>query len=47
MEVDGEWYNCLDLESEDIHFFARSKESQLQCLEKFIKESVEFGNTLI
>ena len=47
MEVDGAWYNCLDLESEDVHFFARSKGSQVQCLEKFIKESVEFGNTLI
>jgi len=47
MEENRRWYNLLYLESEDVHFFARSKESQLQCLEKFIKESVEFGNTLI
>jgi hypothetical protein len=41
------WGNELDMEAEKVHFFALSKESQVQCLEKFIKESVEFGNTLI
>jgi len=41
------WGNELDMEAEKVHFFALSKESQFQCLEKFIKESVEFGNTLI
>ena len=46
-DIDGEWCNYLDLESGDVHFFALSKESQLKCLVKFIKESVEYGNTLI
>jgi hypothetical protein len=32
------WVRRMDLESEDIHFFARSKASQLQLLEKFLKE---------
>tara|TARA_B100000315_G_scaffold94930_1_gene87230 strand:+ start:55 stop:978 length:924 start_codon:yes stop_codon:yes gene_type:complete len=41
------WGNELDMEAEKVHFFALSKESQVQCLEKFIKESVEYGNTLI
>ena len=41
------WGNELDMEAEKVHFFALPKESQVQCLEKFIKESVEYGNTLI
>jgi putative methionine-R-sulfoxide reductase with GAF domain len=46
--LDGDrWYNELDLESEEIHFFARSKASQIQCLEKFIKENFEYAITLV
>lgn len=37
---DGGWRNELDLTSEDVHFFARSKASQIQCLEQFIEESL-------
>jgi hypothetical protein len=38
---DGEahgWHRFLDLESEEAHFFARSKASQMQVLETFLKE---------
>jgi len=44
---DGRWENNLDLESEDIHFFARTKASQIECLETFIQGSVNFAKTLI
>lgn len=43
----GGWRNELDLTSEDIHFFARSKASQIQCLEQFVEESLSYGKTLI
>jgi hypothetical protein len=43
----GQWRNELDLTSEEIHFFARSRASQVQCLEQFIDESLAFGKTLI
>ncbi len=33
------WGNVLDFESEDVHFFARSKASQLQVIERFLRES--------
>jgi|GEM_PF-743519 len=35
------WYNILDLASEDVHFFARSRESQMQCIEEFVKKGLE------
>jgi hypothetical protein len=40
------WVNCLNLESEEVHFFARSKASQLQCIEQFIAQSIQYGKTL-
>ena len=43
----GCWENRLDLSAENIHFFARSKASQLLCLEQFIKDSLDFGRSLI
>jgi len=43
----GRWQNELDLSSESVFFFARTKASQLACLEEFIKESVDYGKTLI
>lgn len=43
----GGWRNELDLESEEIHFFARSKASQIQCIEKFIKESIDYARTIV
>ncbi len=45
--TNGRWENALDLTSERTHFFARSKVSQLQCLEEFIKTSLNFGRTII
>jgi len=44
---DGGWSNQLDLTSEDVHFFARTKASQIQCLENFIERSLSFGRTLV
>jgi len=35
------WWNQLDLGSEKVHFFARSKSSQIQCIEQFLKESIQ------
>ncbi len=32
------WHRVLDLQSEEVHFFARSKASQMQLLETFLKE---------
>jgi hypothetical protein len=40
------WQDKLDLESEDVHFFARSRESQLRCLEQFIKRFLDAARTI-
>jgi hypothetical protein len=37
----------LNLASEEVHFFARSKQSQLTCLEEFLSESVKYAEKLI
>ncbi len=44
---DGRWRNELDLTAEDVHFFARTRASQIQCLEQFIEDSLAYGRTLI
>lgn len=43
----GRWQNDLDLESEEIHFFARTKASQVECLETFLQNSFNFAKKLI
>ena len=43
----GDWRNILELGSEAVHFFSRTKASQMACLEKFITESVEFGRKVV
>jgi putative methionine-R-sulfoxide reductase with GAF domain len=43
----GRWQNDLDLESEEIHFFARTKASQIECLETFLQNSVNFAKKLV
>jgi hypothetical protein len=40
------WQDCLDLESEEVHFFARSRESQLRCLEQFVKRFLDVVRTI-
>jgi len=35
------WRNGLDLTSEPVHFFARTKSNQIQCIEQFLKESIQ------
>jgi hypothetical protein len=40
------WKRELDLESEDVHFFARSKASQMQLLESFLKECLKMAQSV-
>ena len=35
------WYYRLRLESEEVHFFARTRESQMRCVEEFVKKGLE------
>ncbi|MEW6291510.1 MAG: hypothetical protein AB1545_16865 [Thermodesulfobacteriota bacterium] len=43
----GKWRNFLFLDSEEVHFFSRSIPSQAQCIEKFIRESVDYAKANI
>jgi hypothetical protein len=43
----GRWRNDLDLTAEDVHFFSRSKASQLRCLEEFIEKSYSYVKKLV
>lgn len=45
--TNGKWTETLDLASEEIHFFARSKQSQLACLEEFLSGSFGYADQLI
>jgi hypothetical protein len=40
------WRNELDLSSEDVHFFALSKVSQRERVERFLKESMGAGSKI-
>jgi len=40
------WSNQRDLASEEAHFFARSKASQLQFIEEFLEESLKYATVL-
>lgn len=42
-----QWWNLLKLDSEEVHFFARSKASQMQCLEQFLRESLALARQVI
>jgi hypothetical protein len=42
-----EWRRDIDLEAEEIHFFARSKASQMQFLEQFLRENLELAKKII
>ncbi len=35
------WWNRLNLGSEEVHFFARTKSNQIQCIEQFLRESIQ------
>ena len=41
------WEINTNLESEDVHFFARSKASQMQFLEQFLRENLELAKKVI
>jgi len=41
------WKNTIDLTSEDVHFFSRSKTSQLDYLVDFINKSLDFAEKII
>ena len=43
----GIWKYEVDLASEDVYFFSRSKESQIIFLENLIKEIVPYGLKLV
>lgn len=45
--ANGKWTETLDLASEEVHFFARSKQSQLARLEEFLSNSIEYADQLI
>ena len=45
--VSAKWRNELDLSSEEVHFYARQRASQLQCIEMFIRDSVKYARTLV
>ena len=34
------WWNRLDLESERVRFFAKTKSNQIECIERFLRESI-------
>jgi hypothetical protein len=46
--VDGEysWWRGADLESEDVHFYHRSKVGQIQWLEKFLRECLDMARRI-
>lgn len=41
------WVQELELESEEVHFFARSREQQMQRLEKFLDDSLKLAAQII
>lgn len=41
------WQNDVNLELEEVHFFARSKVSQMQFLEQFLRENLELAQKVI
>jgi hypothetical protein len=44
----GKCWGCdLDLASEDVHFFARSLASQKECLEQFLKRSLDTAKLIV
>ena len=40
------WWRNLDLESEPVHFFSRSKVSQMECLEGFLRICLEQARSI-
>jgi hypothetical protein len=40
------WWRGIELDSESVHFYARSKVSQMQWLEGFIRESLEMAKSI-
>jgi hypothetical protein len=40
------WWRSLLLDSEDVHFFSRSKASQMQCLEEFVRDSLNKARSI-
>ena len=42
-----DWRREVDLQSEDVHFFARSKASQMQFLEQFLRENLALAEKII
>lgn len=44
--ANSRWENRLDLSSEDTHFFACSKESQISLIDDFVKKSINYATKI-
>jgi len=42
----NKWRFDLDLHSEEYYFFSRSKSSQMECIDQFFKQSIQYARTL-
>lgn len=42
----GDWIFEMDLESEEVHFFARSPESQLEAIKEHIRKGIEYAKSI-
>jgi hypothetical protein len=40
------WGNTLDLESEEVHFYALPKAKQMQCIERFYRQSLDIAQSI-
>ena len=41
------WGNTLDLESEEVHFYALPKAKQMQCIERFYRQSLDIAQSIV
>jgi hypothetical protein len=41
------WWRGVELDSEDVHFFSRSKVSQMEWLEAFLRESLTIARSIV
>jgi hypothetical protein len=45
--VNNRWRSDLDLQSEENYFFSRSKVNQMECINQFLKQSIQYARTLV
>ena len=44
--VSNRWRSDLDLQSEENYFFSRSKVNQMECINQFLRQSIQYAKTL-